>query len=55
MARSLCGLRPQAQAVLVSIPPDLYLVMADPALLERVIANVTAKRAALVPTDRRRC
>ena len=41
-ARALRGLGPQARAVMVSIPPDLPLVMADPALLERVIANVTA-------------
>jgi two-component system sensor histidine kinase KdpD len=39
---ALAGLGPQARAVRVDLPPGLAEVMADPPLLERVIANVTA-------------
>jgi len=42
IARSLGSIGPQAGAVMVCIPPGLPLVMVDPPLMERVIANVTA-------------
>ncbi len=42
IARSLSGIGPQARMVMVRIPPGLPLVMADPPIMERVIANVTA-------------
>ena len=38
----LAGLGPHARAVRVDLPPGLPAVMADPPVLERVIANVTA-------------
>jgi two-component system, OmpR family, sensor histidine kinase KdpD len=42
ITRSLHGMGPQAQAILISIPHCLPPVMADPVLLERVIVNLTA-------------
>ena len=42
IARSLSGIGPQARTVMVRIPPGLPPVMADPPIMERVIANVTA-------------
>ena len=42
ITRSLDGFGPQARAVTVAFPPDLSQVMADPPIMERVIANVTA-------------
>jgi two-component system sensor histidine kinase KdpD len=39
---ALAGLGPQARAVRVDVPPGLAGVMADPPVLERVIANLTA-------------
>ena len=42
IARSLSGIGPQSRAVMVRIPPGLPRVMADPPIMERVIANVTA-------------
>jgi two-component system, OmpR family, sensor histidine kinase KdpD len=42
VSRSLGGIGPQAQEVMVAIPPDLPQVMVDPPIMERVIANVTA-------------
>jgi two-component system, OmpR family, sensor histidine kinase KdpD len=42
ITRSLRGMGPQAQAILISIPHCLPPVMADPVLLERVIVNLTA-------------
>jgi two-component system sensor histidine kinase KdpD len=39
---SLRTLGPPAQAVMISIAPELPGVMADPPIMERVIANVTA-------------
>ena len=39
--RSLSGIGPQARAVMVRVPPDLPRVMADPPIMERVIANLT--------------
>jgi two-component system, OmpR family, sensor histidine kinase KdpD len=41
IARTLGGIGPQARAVMVRIPPELPRVMADPPIMERVIANVT--------------
>jgi two-component system, OmpR family, sensor histidine kinase KdpD len=49
VARSLAGLRPRAGAVMVSIPPGLPQVMADPAIMERVIANLTANGLRYAP------
>jgi two-component system sensor histidine kinase KdpD len=42
ITRSLDDLGSLAHAVVVDIPPGLPPVMADPAIMERVIANVTA-------------
>jgi two-component system, OmpR family, sensor histidine kinase KdpD len=42
VARSLDDLGPQARAVAVNIPDDLPEVRVDPAILERVIANLVA-------------
>jgi two-component system sensor histidine kinase KdpD len=39
---ALTGLGPQAQAIRVDLPTGLARVMADPPLLERVIANLAA-------------
>jgi signal transduction histidine kinase len=42
ITRSLGDLGSLAHAIVVDIPPGLPSVMADPAIMERVIANVTA-------------
>ena len=42
ITRSLGSLGAQARAVITGIPSDLPPVMADPVIMERVIANVTA-------------
>jgi two-component system, OmpR family, sensor histidine kinase KdpD len=42
IACSLGGIGPQARAVMVCLPPGLPRVMADPPIMERVIANLTA-------------
>jgi two-component system, OmpR family, sensor histidine kinase KdpD len=42
IARSLDDIGPQARAVIVDIPHELPEVMVDPAILERVIVNLTA-------------
>jgi two-component system, OmpR family, sensor histidine kinase KdpD len=42
IARSLNGIGPQAEAVMVDVSRELPQVMVDPPLMERVIANVTA-------------
>jgi two-component system sensor histidine kinase KdpD len=42
IARSLDDIGPPGRAVLVDIPHDLPEVMVDPAILERVIVNLTA-------------
>jgi two-component system sensor histidine kinase KdpD len=42
IARSLDDIGPQARTVIVDIPPDLPEVMVDPAILERVLVNLTA-------------
>jgi two-component system sensor histidine kinase KdpD len=47
--RSLAGLRPRPGAVTVAIPPGLPQVMADPAITERVIANLTANALRYTP------
>ena len=47
--RSLAGLRPRAGAIMVAIPPGLPQVMADPAIMERVIANLTANALRYAP------
>jgi two-component system sensor histidine kinase KdpD len=49
VARSLAGLQPRVGAVMVSIPPGLPQVMADPAIMERVIANLTANGLRYAP------
>ena len=47
--RSLAGLQPRAGAIMVAIPPGLPQVMADPAIMERVIANLTANALRYAP------
>ena len=47
---ALAGLGPQGRAVQVDLPPDLPEVAADPPVLERVIANVTANALRYAPT-----
>ena len=47
---ALAGLGPQGQAVQVDLSPDLPEVAADPPVLERVIANVTANALRYAPT-----
>jgi len=42
IASSLDGLGPRGRAVLTRIPPELPEVMADPAITERVIANLVS-------------
>jgi two-component system sensor histidine kinase KdpD len=49
IARSLRDIGPQARAVKLSISPDLPQVMADPPIMERVIANVTANALRFSP------
>jgi two-component system sensor histidine kinase KdpD len=50
IARSLHDMGPQTRTVLTGIPPGLPSVMADPALLERVIANLTANALRYSPS-----
>jgi two-component system sensor histidine kinase KdpD len=52
IARSLDSIEPEAGTVIVRIPPGLPLVMADPPLMERVIANVTANALQYSPAIR---
>jgi two-component system, OmpR family, sensor histidine kinase KdpD len=47
--RSLAGLQPRAGAIMVAIPPGLPQVMADPAIMERVIANLAANALRYAP------
>lgn len=47
---ALAGIGPQARAVTVRIPPELPRIMADPSLLERVVANVTANALRYSPS-----
>jgi two-component system sensor histidine kinase KdpD len=49
VARSLAGLRPRAGAVRVRMPPGLPEVMADPAIMERVVANLAANGLRYAP------
>ena len=51
---ALDDLGPDGAAVLVDVPDDLPQVLADPGLLERVVANLVAERAALLAADARR-
>jgi two-component system, OmpR family, sensor histidine kinase KdpD len=48
--RSLSGIGPQARTVMVRIPPDLPRVMADPPIMERVIANLTTNALRYSPS-----
>jgi two-component system sensor histidine kinase KdpD len=48
---ALRGLGPAAQSVVVQVPDDLPPVFADPALLERVIANLLSNAARYAPAD----
>jgi two-component system, OmpR family, sensor histidine kinase KdpD len=48
---SLDSLGSPAQAVRISIPPGLPGVMADPAIMERVVANVTANALRYSPPE----
>jgi two-component system sensor histidine kinase KdpD len=48
---ALDALGPEAERVIVDIPESLPEVVADPALLERVIANVTANAIRFSPPD----
>jgi two-component system, OmpR family, sensor histidine kinase KdpD len=50
VARSLDDLGPPARAVAVNIPEDLPEVSVDPAILERVIANLVANALRYSPT-----
>jgi two-component system sensor histidine kinase KdpD len=48
---ALDALGPEAERVIVDVPESLPEVIADPALLERVIANVTANAIRFSPPD----
>jgi two-component system sensor histidine kinase KdpD len=50
IAGALGGLGPQARRVMVRMPPGMPPIMADPPLLERVIANVTANALRYSPS-----
>jgi two-component system sensor histidine kinase KdpD len=50
VSRSLDDLGPSARAVMVEIPEELPEVRVDPAILERVIANLTANALRYSPT-----
>jgi signal transduction histidine kinase len=50
IAGALAGIGPQSRAVTVRIPPELPRIMADPSLLERVVANVTANALRYSPS-----
>lgn len=50
VADSLDGLGPQARMVLADIPSGLHEVMADPAILERVIVNLVGNALRYSPT-----
>jgi two-component system sensor histidine kinase KdpD len=49
IARSLDDIGPQARTVIVDIPHDLPEVMVDPAILERVLVNLTANALRFSP------
>jgi two-component system sensor histidine kinase KdpD len=50
IARCLNGIGPQARAVMVRLPPGLPRVMADPPIMERVIANLAANALRYSPS-----
>jgi two-component system sensor histidine kinase KdpD len=50
IARCLSGIGPQARAFMVRLPPGLPRIMADPPLMERVIANLTANALRYSPS-----
>jgi two-component system sensor histidine kinase KdpD len=50
ITRSLGSLGPPAQAVKVDLPPGLPQVIADPPIMERVIANLTSNALRYSPT-----
>jgi two-component system, OmpR family, sensor histidine kinase KdpD len=50
IARCLGGMGPQAQAVMVCLPPGLPRVMVDPPIMERVVANLTANALRYSPS-----
>ena len=52
VADSLDALRPQVRTVLADIPSGLGQVMADPAIMERVIANLVGNALRYSPADR---
>ena len=52
IARSLDDLGPRSRAVLVDIPEDLPEVRVDPAILERVIVNLTENALRYSPPGR---
>jgi two-component system, OmpR family, sensor histidine kinase KdpD len=52
VARSLDDLGPAAKTVIVDIPDDLPEVGVDPAILERVIVNLTANALRYSPRDK---
>lgn len=49
VGHSLAGIHCPPRAVMVSIPPGLPQVMADPAIMERVVANLTANALQYAP------
>ncbi len=55
IARSLDDLGPDSRAVAVEIPESLPEVRVDPAILERVIVNLTGTRCGTPRQARRRC
>ena len=50
IARCLGGTGPEAWPVMVRLPPGLPLVMVDPPIMERVIANLTANALRYSPS-----
>jgi two-component system sensor histidine kinase KdpD len=52
VARALDDLGPEGRQVLVDVPEDLPPVLADPGLLERVLANVVANAVRYSPAGR---
>ncbi|WP_198412632.1 DUF4118 domain-containing protein [Nocardioides mangrovicus] len=52
VARALDDLGPDGRRVRVEVPPDLPPALADPGLLERVVANVVGNALRYAPADR---
>jgi two-component system, OmpR family, sensor histidine kinase KdpD len=46
---TLAGLGPRARAVLADIPPGLPAIMADPAMMERIMANLVGNALRYAP------